>query len=201
MKTIEVELRGPLNEQAHKTLMDYLSKNGKQTSVQRRYFFDLSQTVGINNRELDVRAKVTNDKLQIVVKKGIAGSASRDEAELEIKENSLKETLHLLSLLGYPKGVYGDRKIERYQVGNIEFALQEIISVKDRSLWGSFYEVEIVTDSENQIEAEQELRKLLSEIGLEVYDTDGWNAFEQRFNSEANGWFVFGETDISRFIK
>ena len=201
MKTIEVELRGPLNEQVHKTLMDYLNKNGKQTSVQRRYFFDLSQTVGINNRELDVRAKVTNDKLQIVVKKGIAGSASRDEAELEIKENSLEGTLHLLSLLGYPKGVYGDRKIERYQVGNIELALQEIISVKDGSLWDSFYEAEIVTDSANQIEAEQELRKLLSEIGLEVYDTDSWNAFEQRFNSEANGWFVFGETDISRFIK
>ena len=71
MKTIEVELRGPLNQKARKTLMDYLNKNGEQTNIQRRYFFDLSQTIGINNRELDVRAKVTNDKLQIVVKKAL----------------------------------------------------------------------------------------------------------------------------------
>ena len=97
--------------------------------------------------------------------------------------------------------MYGDRKIERYQVENIEFAIQEVISVKDGSLYDIFYEAEILTDSENQIKAEQKLRKLLSKISLEIYDTNGWNAFEKRINNEANGWFVFGETDISRFIK
>ncbi len=81
MKTIEVELRGPLDEKGYSDLITYLKQNGEYVSSQRRLFFDLSQIIGINNRELDVRAKVTNNKLQIVVKKGLVGSPSRDEAD------------------------------------------------------------------------------------------------------------------------
>jgi adenylate cyclase class IV len=201
MKTLEVELRGPLDSRDFSRLMSYLDKNGKHTGSQERLFFDLSQTIGINNRELDVRVKVTNHKIQIVVKKGLAGSVGRNEVEIEVKDKSLKETLRLLSLLGYPKGVYGDRKIERYQVGRVEFAIQDIISVKDGSLYGNSYEAEILTENDDRVEAEKELRDLLLKIGLGVYDTEGWDVFEAKINSEANGWFVFGETDISRFEK
>ncbi len=104
-------------------------------------------------------------------------------------------------MLGYPKGVYGDRKIERYQIGNIEFAIQDVISVKDESLYARFYEAEILTESGNEDGAEKELRGKLAEIGLSIYEREGWNEFEAKMNSEANGWFVFGETDISRFEK
>jgi adenylate cyclase class IV len=166
MKTIEVELRGPLDENKYSELTAYLKENGEFVSTQRRLFFDLSQIIGINNREMDVRAKVTNDNLQIVVKKGLVGSPSRDEAEVDVKEGSLKETLHLLSLLGYSKGVYGDRRIERYQIGNIEFAIQDVVSVKDGSLYSRFYEAEILTERGNEEKAEKQLRSKLDWLSM-----------------------------------
>ena len=70
MENIEVELRGPLGENEHSLLLQYIQSSGVHTGTQKRLFFDLSDIIGINNRTLDVRAKVTNGKIQIVVKKG-----------------------------------------------------------------------------------------------------------------------------------
>ena len=200
MNNIEVELRGPLDDKSFAALRDYLEKNGKHTSTQKRLFFDLSQTVGINNRVLDVRAKVTNDKVQIVVKKGLAGNASREEAEVSVEAGSLKQALHVLALLGYPKGVYGERKIERYMVDEIGFAVQDVLYITDGKLHSRFYEAEILTTKENEQQAEATLRSTLSTIGLSVFDNEGWNAYEAILNKEANGWFDYSSSDISRFI-
>lgn len=196
MKNIEVELRGPLDEKSCSVLYAYLEKNGKLVKKQKRLFFDLSQTIGINNRTLDVRVKVTNRKVQVVVKSGEPGSASRREAELDVDEDSLEHALHVLALLGYPRGVYGDRGIERYRVGEIEFAVQEVIHVDSGKLHSRFYEVEILTYAENQVEAEEKLRTLLSNIGLVVFSQEDWDIYEATINKEANGWFEFGSTDI-----
>ncbi|MBP9728021.1 MAG: hypothetical protein KBD27_01445 [Candidatus Moranbacteria bacterium] len=199
MKNIEVELRGPLDEKSSLILHAYLEKNAKLVKKQKRLFFDLSQTIGINNRTLDVRVKVTNGEVQIVVKSGEPGGTSRREAELDVDEDSLEHALHVLALLGYPKGVYGDRGIERYMVGEIEFAVQEVIHVGDGKLHSKFYEAEILTHAENQIEAEEKLHALLSSIGLSVFSREAWNTYEATINKEANGWFEFGLTDISQF--
>lgn len=200
MKNIEVELRGPVDEKSSLILRAYLEKNGKLVKKQKRLFFDLSQTIGINNRTMDVRVKVTNGNIQIVVKKGEAGSASRTEAEVGVCDNSLEGALHALALLGYPKGVYGERRIERYVVGEIEFAIQEVICIDDGVPHSQFYEAEILTDAENQKGAEEKLRSLLSTIGLPVFGTDDWNVYESTLNKEANGWFEFGSTDIPSLI-
>lgn len=200
MKTIEVELRGPLDEVAHEKLQTYLDQNGELASTQKRLFFDLSETIGINNRTLDVRAKVTNDHIQIVVKKATPGSVSREEAEVSVEANSLKEALHVLALLGYPKGVYGDRSITRYNVDDIEFAIQDVISVTDGKFHSRFYEAEILAHPGEEKEAEEKLLKMLSGLGLPVFDTAGWNAYEEKINAEANGWFDYSSTDLSSFV-
>ena len=199
MNNIEVELRGPVNESDYTELIEYLKTNGVHTSTQKRLFFDLSQTVGINNRTLDVRAKVTNGNIQIVVKKGEPGSSGREEGEVKVEAGNLKEALHVLALLGYPKGVYGDRKIERYQIGNIEFAVQDVINITNGTLHSRFYEAEAMASLGNEDKAETELRAKLSELNLPVFDTEGWNLYETTMNKEANSWFDFSTTDISHF--
>ena len=199
MNNVEVELRGPLDDKSFEALCDYLKKSGKHISTQKRLFFDLSQTIGINNRTLDVRAKVTNGKIQIVIKKGLAGSASREEAEVSIEANSLKHALHVLALLGYSKGVYGERNIERYIVGEIEFAVQDAMFVSDGKVHSRFYEAEILTTKDEQQQAEVRLRAELFEIGLSVFEIESWNTYEATLNKDANGWFDYASTDISRF--
>ncbi|MFA6414499.1 MAG: hypothetical protein WC217_00115 [Candidatus Paceibacterota bacterium] len=199
MNNIEVELRGPLDDKGYLVLQKYLEDKGKHTSTQKRLFFDLSQTIGINNRTLDVRVKVTNGKIQIVTKRGEPGSASREEAEVSVEATNLHQALHVLSLLGYPKGVYGDRKIERYTVGEVEFAIQDVLTTNDEELHSRFYEAEIMSHADNKSEAEGQLRSLLTEIGLPVFDTEEWNEYEAMINKEANGWFDYSSTDISRF--
>lgn len=199
MEHIEVELRGPLENNFYLTLFDYLKNKGTYVGTQRRLFFDLSQTVGINNRTLDVRAKITNGEIQIVIKKGVPGDVSREEAEVNIKADNLKQALHVLALLGYSKGVYGERVIERYTIGEVEFALQDVVGVTKGELHSRFYEAEIMTSIDKKLEAEDFLRSFLLNIGLPVFDINGWNEYEAKINSEANGWFDFSSSDISRF--
>ncbi|MFM2330943.1 MAG: hypothetical protein RLZZ26_450, partial [Candidatus Parcubacteria bacterium] len=191
--------RGPLSEEEYARLKEYLESKGTHVVTQRRVFFDVSQTLGINNRVLDVRAKVTNGDIQIVVKKGKQGSVSREEAEVRVGSGGLKQALHVLALLGYPKGLYGDRNIERYALGEVEFALQEVVSVRDGKHHSRFYEAEILTNVEGSAQAEEKLRTLLSAIGLHVFDREGWNAYESSLDGAANDWFESGVTDISRF--
>lgn len=199
MRNIEVELRGPLSEEGYLELQKYLDAHGAHVASQKRLFFDLSQTVGINNRTLDVRVKVTNGKTQIVAKKGEPGSASREEAEVSIDGDQLQQALHVLALLGYSKGVCGDRKIERYIVGDIEFAVQDVLHMDSKNLHSRFYEVEIMAHVGEATQAEEQLRSLLAEIGLPVFDKKGWDEYEARINKEANGWSDYSSTDPSRF--
>ena len=200
MKHIEVELRGPLDNTTHRTLEEYLIKNGEKINTQKRIFFDLSQTIGINNRTLDVRVKITNGHIQIVIKKSNPGDVAREEAEVSVAENNLPQALHTLALLGYPKGVYGDRRITRYKVTDVEFAIQDVINISDGKLHSRFYEAEIMADPNEQKEAEENLRKILKDLGLSVFDKEGWNEYEKKMNAEANGWYDFATTDISGFI-
>ncbi len=200
MKNIEVELRGPLDTTHYERLLEYMKKNGTLVSTQKRLFFDLSQTIGINNRTLDVRAKVTNDHIQIVVKKSDPGSVSREEAEVSVVADNLREALHVLALLGYPKGVYGERSISRYTVGDIEFAIQDVISLSDKTLHSRFYEAEILATAGEEQQAEENLRQALARLGLPIHDTESWNTYEKQINADANGWFDFSSTDISGFL-
>ncbi len=200
MKNIEVEIRGPLDDTSYSSLVEHVKNNGSKTSTQERLFFDLSQTIGINNRTLDVRLKVTNGNVQIVVKKGEAGSVSREEAEVKVEAAGLKDALHALALLGYPKGVYGDRKIERYMVGDIEFAIQDVINISDGTLHSRFYEAEVMATVETKEREEEKLREALTKLRLPVFDNEEWNVYEATINKEANGWFDYSSTDVSRFI-
>lgn len=197
MNTIEVEVRGPLDDATHQSLSDYLEAHGTKLCTQKRTFFDLSPVVGINNRALDVRAKVTNGKIQIVAKKAEPGSVSREEAELCIEGNTLEEVLRLLSVVGFSKGVYGDRHITRYLVNDIEFAIQDVVTITDKTLHSRFYEAEILTSAEGKEIAEVRLREFLATLNLPIFDIAGWNEYEKKINAEANGWYEFSTSDLS----
>src|SRR6266404_5944073 len=114
-KNIEVELRGPLNEIAYENLISVLNEKGILIKKQNRFLLDYSTFLeGIGERKLDVRVRITNGKVEIIVKKGKFGGTSREEVSIFPEGESFETTLKLMSLLGYNKAVACDRRIIRY---------------------------------------------------------------------------------------
>jgi adenylate cyclase class IV len=199
---IEVELRGPLDKEGYDRLIAYLKKRGATRSTENRFLIDYSTFLeGIGTRKLDVRIRVTNGQVELVTKRGVFGGAAREEAILRVADHDLKSALSVLAMLGYKKGVACDRGIQRFQLGNIEFAIQD---VRDYSRSGEvhsrFFEAEIASRDEEKESAEQSLRETLADIGLETFSIDDWNLYIEKINAEANGIFDF-ETDNLESVK
>lgn len=202
-KTIEVELRGPLNEAAYQSLMSVLKTKGTLIKKQNRFLLDYSTFLeGIGERTLDVRVRTTNGKVEIIVKKGKFGGTSREEVSLFPEGESFENTLKLMSLLGYNKAVACDRGIVRYMIDDIEFAIQD---VNDYTIPGKihsrFFEAEIMCSNEAEKElAITKIRSFLSSHNLKEFTEQEWNEYVAKMNKEANGVFDFQTDSIDRVI-
>jgi adenylate cyclase class IV len=202
-KTIEVELRGPLSESEYQNLLTLLSEKGTVQKKQNRFLLDYSTFLeGIGERKLDVRIRVTNGKVEIIVKKGKFGGTSREEVSIFPEGDSFESSLRLMNLLGYSKAVACDRGIVRYDIDGIEIAIQD---VKDFSNHGSihsrFFEAEIMCNTEDEKEqAVNKIRQFLSANGLNEFTEQEWNQYVAKMNSEANGVFDFQNDDVSKII-
>lgn len=202
-KTIEVELRGPLNETDYKSFITFLDTKGNLTKKQNRFLLDYSTFLeGIGDRKLDVRVRRTNGKVEIIVKKGKFGGTSREEVSIFPEGNSFESSLKLMSLLGYSKGVACIRKISRYNIEGIEFAIQDVVDFVSGKLHSRFFEAEIMcdTDSEKEI-AINKIRSFLSNLSLREFTEEEWNEYVFRMNQEANGVFDFQTDSIEKVIE
>ncbi len=191
-KTIEVELRGPLTPEAYATFRQYLVEHGTLIARQDRLLLDFSTfTEGVAERTLDVRVRVTNGKVEMVVKRGAFGGTSREEASLFPSDN-LASTLRFMSLLGYTKAVACDRGIERFQIGEIEIALQDVRSyASPGTIHSRFFETEIMTTPDDKDGAVETIRAFLRERGLVEFSSAEWSACVETMNKEANGVYEY----------
>ena len=198
-QNIEVELRGPLDEEKYTTVLKELKERGHLVKTQKRFLLDYSTFLeGIGERTLDVRARITNGKVEIVVKKGKFGGTSREEASIFPEGSNLEDTLKLMSLLGYTKAVACDRSIDRYMIDGIEFAIQDVNDFNHPgSVHSRFFEAEIMADDQGKDAAVEKIRLLLSRLKLSEFAETQWNEYVAVMNEEANGVFDYEHDDIA----
>jgi adenylate cyclase class IV len=202
-KTIEVELRGPLNNESYFTLLNLLKSKGSFVSKQNRFLLDYSTFLeGIGERKLDVRIRVTNGKVEIIIKKGKFGGTSREEVSIFPEGGNFDSSLKLMSLLGYNKAVACNRGIERYLFDGVEFAIQDVNDFnKEGIVHSRFFEAEIMCSDENEKNiAVEKVQKLLSSINLNEFSEQEWNEYVKVMNNEANGVFDYENDNVERII-
>lgn len=201
MKNIEVEVRVLLDEQTRLALLAFLSEHAKKEGEKERMFIDYSTFLeGIGERKMDIRTRVTNGKVELIVKKGSFGSGSRIETSIFVADNKLKDALTFMAALGYKKGVLGVRKIQTYQYEDIEVAFQEVVDCDGANiksnLWGSFAELEIMTTEDGKEDALRKIQELLKSLGLTMFTDKDWFSYVEKMNIEANGVFDF-DSDLA----
>ena len=201
-QNIEVELRGPLDPKGYEALITLLKEKGRLIKKQNRFFLDYSTFLeGIGERTLDVRARVTNGKVELIVKKGKFGGTSREEASIFPEGANLADALKFMSLLGYTKAVACDRGIERYEIDGIEFAVQDVRDfTQPGQIHSRFFEAEIMTDESGKSAAVEKIRNFLTNHNLKEFLEQEWNEYVAVMNKEANGVFDYEKDSIETVI-
>lgn len=151
-RNIEVELRGPLDESSYKNLLKYLETNGKLVAKQSRFIVDYSTFLeGVGERKSDIRVRITNGRIELIVKKDKFGGHLREEASVFVEGNDTRKALSFMALLGYKKGVAADRGIVRHLIDGIEIAIQDVrIYGKPSKVHSRFFEAEIMADKNGE---------------------------------------------------
>lgn len=197
-KNIEIEIRGPLDDGSHKKLLKYIDKNGRLLKKQSRFLVDYSTFLeGIGERKSDIRLRVTNGRIELIVKKGKFGGYAREEASVFLEGGDLKNAFSFMALLGFKKGVAAIRSIQRYDVEGVEIAIQDVIRYgKKDEIYGRFYEAEIMASKSEAEKGKNRIIELLDKIGLKKFGEEDWNEYIAKLNKEANGVFEYGKDDI-----
>lgn len=100
---------------------------------QSRFVVDYSTFLeGIGERKSDIRLRVMNGKIELIVKKGKFGGFAREEASVFLDESDLRNAFVFMALLGFKKGVTALRGIERYEADGVEFAIQDVSNLIKR---------------------------------------------------------------------
>ncbi len=199
-RNIEVEVKVHLNEGAHDVLHDFLVHHAKFTGEKERVFIDYAiPNETIKDRKIDIRTRITNGVVELIIKTGTFGNGSRTETSIFVADNNLRDALSFMALLGYKKGVIGIRKIKTYQYEDMVIAVQEVIDCKRfhlrEKVWDVFAEFEITTSDGNKFDTLEKLNAFTTSLGLEVFSASAWVAYIERMDQEANGSFDF-EKDL-----
>ena len=201
-KNIEVELRGPLDEKTYNELIEYLDKNGEFIDEQNRFLVDYSTFLeGVSGRKSDIRTRVTNGKVELIVKKGKFGGHSREEVSVFIEGGNLKNALAFMALLGYKNGITAHKGIKKYMIDGIEVTIHEMKKCKNpKEIHSRFYEAEIMTDDESKNDAIEKIQNFLQELDLNVYEEEDFYEYIRKLNKEANGVFDYEKDNLDDII-
>ncbi len=178
-KDIEVEIRGPLTKDGFDKLDTFLQKEGVFKQKKERVLIDYSS--GMENRTKDIRIRETNGVPEIVLKLGSwGGTESREEISIKTESGKFESLVKVFGELGYEKGVFCVRNSIVYDYKGIEFALVEVPN-------HSFYfEAEILSTREGSKDAENEIKKICEELGLNIFLKDDFFEYINTLNKEAN---------------
>lgn len=183
MKTIEVEIRGTLDDTEYERTKSFLDEHGVHTESHEREMFLLRDYPGYSKdfvgREVDIRLRNTNGFCEIMLKQKV-GSA-REEVSLPLKENNLETAKKIVRALGCTSAIWMHRLKEIYEYNGIEWSL--VIAPNNIR----YYEAELVVDDEKAVpEAHMRLDAAAKRIGLSVLDDEGTRALIHRLDVEAN---------------
>jgi adenylate cyclase class IV len=192
----EIEARVLLEDNKDfERIIAMMHSDGNKVSVENRFFIDYSTfKEGIGERKTDVRVRVTNGHVEIVVKKGTFGALSRAESRVFVEEDDLASALSVMSMLGYDKGIAGIRRIHRAMVGEFEFAVQEVINYEDQKTVASrFLEIELSYEESARATGEAKIEELVKKLGLTRFSKDELYRYVEKLNETANGVFEYSK--------
>lgn len=187
-KNIEVEYSGPLSNEQVKKVKAFFDEYGKKITTKHRVLIDYSTFLGdgLKNRKKDIRLRITNGEPEIIVKLGDWTSSNhRKELSVFTERGSFDTLVQIYAALGYKKGMLCERITEVYNYDDIEFAIVEVPG-------NSFhFEAEIMADEGGIEAAKNHIQEVCEELGLEIFTDEGYIAYIEKLNKEANEIFDF----------
>ncbi|HEY4523361.1 MAG TPA: CYTH domain-containing protein [Candidatus Paceibacterota bacterium] len=183
MKTIEVEIRGRLDDTEYANLKSFLDERGVHKESHEREMFLLRDYPGYSKdfigRDVDIRLRNTNGACEIMLK--LKAGSAREEVSLQLKDHDLETAKKIVKSLGCTTAVWMHRLKEVYEFNGIEWSL--VIAPNNIR----YYEAEIaVADSAEVPETHTKLEAEAKKIGLEILDEEGTRALIHRLDTEAN---------------
>lgn len=160
MASFEIELRGILTEAEKQQLESLLIADGKLIRQYKRtqWCFGLD-----HQKKIDFRIKETNGECEFCLKVGKLGNTNRKEISIPFPADKQKQALELCKFLGHKEGVRAFRIARIYEYKNIEWAIIEAPGGL------SYFEAEKLVKSKSEgKEAEEEIKKIASELGLKI---------------------------------
>ena len=202
---IEVEMRGPLTKEQYQELKKFLQN--QENSDHKITFKGKKERLMVcctgieelktNPNAKDLRAKITNGKAELSLKKGNwAAEDQREEVSVYLKQDQFLNLLTAFRLLDHQRVIWAQRNSERYMIDEIELA---IIEVPGHSI---FFEVEIEVESKDQIEpARQKMINLCQKLNLSFYTDEEWYQTVEQLDKEANRFLNLENQEDISFIK
>lgn len=192
---IEVEVRGKINE-FENTLKEFrekaifIQRKDRLSFVYFREFIEDARM--IKEEKVDLRARITNKKAEIIIKYGKwGGSDSRKEISVPIELKNFDDAIDLLKHLGWNKGVVIATETFVFDYNGIEFAL-----VKNKSF--NYFEAEkIIKDKKEINKTNKEIFELCKEFKLKPFTEDEFMEQINTLNNIKENKFDFNKNDFS----
>jgi predicted adenylyl cyclase CyaB len=188
-KNIEIEIRGPLSKEEFETLVKFFEEKGRKKSEKDRVLIDYSTFLegGVENRQKDIRLRVTNGIPEIIIKVGEWGGAEqRKELSVFTKPGEFDTLVEIFGELGFGKGMLCERKSKVYEYKDVEFALVEVPG------HSYYYEAEkMANNKENGDELIKEIENVCKELNLNIFGKKQFFEYIDKLNKEANEIFDY----------
>lgn len=187
-QNIEVELRGLLTKKKFLELDEFFNKNAKFKESKERILIDYSTFLsdqGVENRSKDIRLRVTNGVPEIIIKLGSwGGSENRKEILVLAHKGEFDKLVQIFDVLNLKKGMLCVRKSNVFDYKGIEFALVEVPG------HSYYFEAEkLISDDSKAESIKQEIKKVCHELGLDIFNEEGFFKYINTLNKEANEVF------------
>ena len=197
VKMIEVEVRGKIKD--FENISTEFKRKAKFIKEKKRlsfiYFRDFVEDArDVKEEKIDLRARITNKKAEIVMKYGAwGGSDSRKEISLPIELEKFEEAIDFLNCLDWNKGVIIATETFVFDYNGIEFAL-----VKNKHF--SYFEAEkMVKDKEEINKTNKEILESCKEFKLEPFTEGEFMEQINTLNNIKENQFDFSKQDFSIF--
>jgi len=174
----EVEITGALDPQQLATV-HAIEASASQVVRLDRYMINFT-TKELRESHVDLRARITNGSVELMIKHGEWGTGVRTESPVQCASGQFVPLVKALNGLGYVKGIGCHRIITRFMSGPIEVSLIEV----PEYAW--FFEAELLVASSDAEQARRQLLDWAEEHRLPVLDKDAYLRFIADLDAHAN---------------
>ncbi len=185
MAKIEIEVRGPLSQEKLAELEKFFATEGEFIEKNQRLsvcYTILQQDEKEVASDLDIRARITNDEPELVIKVGKwRGSDIRKEVGVKVQRGEFSNLIAVCATLGYTQAIVSESITSIYRYQEIEFSLV------NKSNHSYFFEAEILAGEESDKEKMQAtIQNVCAGLGLKLFSDEEFFNYIKLLNREVN---------------